>query len=219
MLASEIAVLSEPDRERIHGNALKVLERAGVRVGEAGLRDALRRRGAQGAVGADVVRMPRELVGECLKTVDRSPVLECVNGKLLPLGPDDRHYASFVTDPYIIDYRKGARESSLEDIARHARLCDALPLVDNIHLMDDTIPDLDSATSELQGLLALVSNTTTSYHCAPGTLRAARTWVEIAQIMAGGDLKKHPILLAYVPTVSPLILMELNTRQLHRSAR
>jgi trimethylamine--corrinoid protein Co-methyltransferase len=213
MLASEIRILTPRGRERIHTAALEVLERTGIAVEEAALRGALGTRGAR-VSASDVVRIPRELVGECLATVDRAPVLRCVNGKVLGHGPEDRHYSALVTDPYIIDYRDGVRRPRLDDIARHARLGDALPLVDSIHLMDDTIPDLDTRTSELKCLEVFVGNTTTAYHCAPGSLRAARTWIEIAEIMAGGSLKQNPILGAYVPSVSPLVLAEVNTGQL-----
>lgn len=213
-LASEIRVLSDSDRERIHRAALEVLERAGVRVEEERLRGQMRARGARVDEGGSRVYIPRELVAECLETVHRAPLLRCVNGKVLTHRASDRYYHSLVTDPYIIDYREGIRRPRLEDIARHARLGDALPLVDSIHLMDDTIPELETPVSELKGLEAFVANTTTAYHCAPGSLRGTRYWIEISQIMAGGSLKENPILGAYVPSVSPLTLTELNIKQL-----
>ena len=213
MLASEIRVLSDRERERVHGAALDVLERAGVRVEEEALREQLTARGAS-ADAEDRVSIPGELVSECLETVDRAPILRCVNGKTLQHGATDRYYQSCVTDPYIIDYREGIRRPRLDDIARHTRLGDALPLVDQVHLMDDTIPDMDSATSVLRGLEAFVANTTTCYHCAPGSIRDTRYWIEIAEIMAGGSLRKNPILGAYVPSVSPLTLTDYNMKQL-----
>ena len=213
MLASEIKVLSDSESERVHGAALDVLERAGVRVGEEALREQMKARGASVGEG-DCVSIPRELVTECLGTLNRTPVLQCVNGKTLRHGAADRYYQSCVTDPYILDYRDGIRRPRLDDIARHARLGDALPLVDQIHLMDATIPGLDGPTSVLRALEAFVANTTTGYHCAPGSLRDTRYWIEIAEIMAGGSLKKNPILGAYVPAVSPLSLTDQNMKQL-----
>ena len=213
MLASEIKVLSDSESERVHGAALDVLERAGVRVGEEALREQMKARGASVGEG-DCVSIPRELVTECLGTLNRTPVLQCVNGKTLRHGATDRYYQSCVTDPYILDYRDGIRRPRLDDIARHARLGDALPLVDQIHLMDATIPGLDGPTSVLRALEAFVANTTTGYHCAPGSLRDTRYWIEIAEIMAGGSLKKNPILGAYVPAVSPLSLTDQNMKQL-----
>ncbi len=214
MIAGGIKVLSDSDRERIHEAALDVLAKGGVVVDEKELREQLKARGATEGATANQIRIPRELIAECLESVNRTPVLHCVNGKALQVRPQDRYYCSLVTDPYIIDYRQGIRRPRLDDIARHARLSDALTLVDVVHLMDDTIPGLETAVSELKCLEAFVANTTTAYHCAPGTLEGTRRWIEVARIMAGGDLRTNPILAAYVPSVSPLALTALNIRQL-----
>ena len=98
MLASEIRVLSDLDRERIHEAALQVLEQAGMRIEENALRAQLQTRGASLAGGAEV-RIPRELVAECLGMVHRTPILRSVNGKTLHHGPGDRDYHSLDTDP------------------------------------------------------------------------------------------------------------------------
>ena len=214
MISTGIQVLSPEKREQIHDSALEVLGKGEVLVEEEGLREQLLSRGAEAGTGPDRVRIPSELVKECLATVNRRPVGRCVNGKALHHGPEDRYYSSLVTDPYIIDFEKGPRRPRLDDIARHARLGDALPLVDGIHLMDDTVPDLPTPVSELKCLEAFVSNTTAAYHCAPGSISATRHWIEISQIMSGAGLKENPILNAYVPSVSPLEITAFNTEQL-----
>ena len=214
MLASGIKILSEDDLQRIHDAAVKVLQQRGVWVEDEKLRQQLKQRGAGDGLETGEVRLPRELVAECLQSAGRRPVRRCINGKTLEIHSCNRYYGSLVTDPYILEYPRKLRRPRLDDIARHARLGDALPLIDCTHLMDDTIPDLDSTTSVLKGLLAFVSNTTTSYHCAPGSLESTRYWIEIAEIMAGGSLKQNPILGVYAPTISPLTLAELNTQQL-----
>jgi len=214
MLAREISVLSEKDCIRIHEAALTVLEKRGFLFEEEELRKQLIARGAKEGKSEGEISLPRELVSECLDICDRSPILRCVNGKTLHHTEDDRYYGCLVTDPYILDFQAGLRKPSLDDIARHARLGDALPLIDCIHLMDDTVPDLESAASELKCIETFVENTTTCYHCAPGSLRGTRYWIEISEIMAGGSLKDNPILSAYLPTVSPLTLTEFNIKQL-----
>ena len=214
MISKGIQVLSPEEREQIHDSALEVLGKGEVLVEEETLRKQLLSRGAGTGSRPDRVRIPPELVKECLETVEKRPVMYCINGKGLKHGPEDRYYSSIVTDPYIIDFKKGPRRPRLDDIARHTRLSDALPLVDHIHLMDDTVPDLPTAVSELKCLETFVSNTTTAYHCAPGSISATRHWIEISQIMSGGSLKENPILNAYVPSVSPLEITAFNTEQL-----
>jgi len=208
-----LRILSENDHERIHNAALDVLERRGVRVEDARLRAEMRARGARTRPQEDEVSIPRELVDECLETVGRRPVLECIDGKVLHLYGDNRYYGSLVTDPYIVDYREGLRRPRLDDIARHARLGDALRLVDNIYRMDAECADVDRSIVHLKTLEAFVANTTTSYHCAPSSMESARHWVEIAEIMAGGSLREHPLLMGYIPSISPLVLAKTNTDQ------
>ena len=214
MIGDGIKVLSDDDRQRIHAAALDVLARAGVTVEEDELRQQLVQRGASKGHTPQQVLLPEQLVQECLATIDRSPILRCVNGKTLEHKANDRYYSAIVTDPYIIDYKEGVRRPRLDDIARHARLADALPLIEQIHLMDDTVPGLSPHESELKGLEVFVANTTTAYHCATGSITGTRYWIEIAEIMAGGNLTENPILAAYVPVVSPLTLTEFNTKQL-----
>ncbi|HOX38739.1 MAG TPA: trimethylamine methyltransferase family protein [Candidatus Brocadiia bacterium] len=214
MLGCGLKVLSPDDAARIHDAALRTLERRGVCVGDARFRADMLRRGAAPGLRGDEMLLPGELVAECLATVNRRPFLKRLDGRRLELHSDNRHYGSLVTDPIIIAYPGTLRKATLGDIALHARLADSLPLVDNIHLMDDTIPGIDAGVSVLKALEALVSNTTCSYHCAPGTLRDTEHWIDIAEIMAGGDLKENPILAAYVPVVSPLMLTEFNLTQL-----
>ena len=214
MIANGIEVLSDDDRQRIHAAAVEVLARGGVAVEEDQLRKQLRQRGARPGRTSEQVLIPGQLVEEGLATINRAPILRCVNGKTLEHGANDRYYSALVTDPYIIDFKEGIRRPRLDDIARHARLGDALPLVDHIHLMDDTVPGLAPHESELKLLEVFAANTTTAYHCAPGSILGTRYWLEIAEIMAGGNLKEKPILAAYVPSVSPLTLTHFNIKQL-----
>ena len=214
MIDMGIKVLSDDERQRIHTAAIEVLARAGVAVQEEQLRKQLIQRGASPGRTSEHLLIPRQLVDECLGSVDRVPTLRCVNGRTLDHGPSDRYYSAIVTDPYVIDYKEGTRRPRLDDIGRHARLADALPLVALIHMMDDTVPGLAPHESELKGLETFVSNTTAAYHCAPGSMESTRYWIEIAEIMAGGSLDENPILAAYVPSVSPLTLTEFNTKQL-----
>ena len=214
MLGRELRVLSDDDRARVHEAGLDVLERRGVLFEEERLRDQLRARGAIDGEHPGEMRLPRELVAECLETTGRRPIRKCLNGKTLHVHGGHRYYGSLLTDPYILEYPGVLRRPRMDDIARHARLGDALPLVDCIHLMDDTVPGIESKTSILTAILTFVSNTTTSLNCAPGPLETTRWWLEIAEIMAGGSLRENPILGGYVPTVSPLTFTEHNTKQL-----
>jgi trimethylamine--corrinoid protein Co-methyltransferase len=191
--------------ERVYHSALEVLERAGVKVGDEALIRLFQKRGAQVDEASGVVRIPRELVQECLATTGRRPTIRCVNGKTLHPYGDNRYYGSLILDPYIIDYDEGARPPRLSDVVSHARIGDYLEKVDTIYKMDQMCSDVPEGLTDLLTLEAFVSNTTTAYFCAPASLDSARTWVEVAEIMAGGSLRDVPLLIGYVATVSPLV--------------
>jgi len=202
----KVQFLSEEKREKIYQSALEILEKTGVKVGDKVIRNLLKKRGARVGDTSEIVKLPKEIVEESLITTNKKPILNCVNGKELHLYGDNRYYGSLVIDPYVIDYKEGLRRPRLSDIERHARLGDALPKVDNIYKMDHSCTDVPEKDTDIITLKAFVSNTTTSYRCAPATMESARAWVEISEIMAGGSLKNNPILTAYVPTVTPLTL-------------
>ena len=202
----KIQFVPEEKRERIYQSALEILEKTGVKVGDKVIRSLLRKRGAKVDDTSEIVRLPKEIVEESLTTTDKKPILNCVNGKELHLYGENRYYNSLVIDPYVVDYEEGLRRPRLSDIERHARLGDALAKVDSIYKMDHSCTDVSEKDTDLITLKAFVSNTTTSYHCAPATIESARAWVEVSEIMAGGSLKDNPILTAYVATVTPLVL-------------
>ncbi len=200
-----LQLLSEGDREKIHTAGLDVVENVGIRCDNAELRQDLRKRGCEVDDASGIVRIPREIVKESYASVGRKPVLNCVNGKELHCYGGNRYYGSLILDPIIVDYEEGNRPPRLSDIERHAKLGDALPLVDTIYKMEHTLSDVGEALSELKGLEAFMTNQTTSYSAAPSNMETARLWVEMSEIMAGGSLKDNPILRGYVATVSPLI--------------
>ena len=201
-----VQFIPEEKREKIYKGALEILEKTGVKVGDKVIRSLLKKRGAKVDDASEIVKLPKEIVEESLITTNKKPILNCVNGKHLHLYGENRYYNSLVIDPYVVDYKEGLRRPRLPDIERHARLGDALSKVDNIYKMDHSCTDVSEKDTDFITLKAFVSNTTTSYMCAPATIESARAWVGISEIMAGGSLKDNPILTAYVPTVTPLVL-------------
>jgi trimethylamine--corrinoid protein Co-methyltransferase len=201
-----IQFLSREQREHILEAALTVLESGRARVEDEAILRELARRGAPVSGASGDVRLPRGLVESALATVDRAPVLRTVSGKPLHLHGRHRYYGSLCIDPFVLDYARGLRPPVVADVARHARLGDALPRVDLIYKMDQACTDAPGILSDVRTLEAFAANTTAAYLCAPASLESAQRWVEVAEIMAGGDLRSQPVLLAYVAPISPFRL-------------
>lgn len=206
--------LSGEEREQIFQGALEILEDVGVGVEDEVLRKVMLKKGCIGSDGSDIVKIEKELVKECIRDTDKKPVYKCINGKELNLYGDNRYYGSLIIDPFVLDYEKGIRKAVLNDVIKHARLGDALPLVDHIYKMDESCSDIDQRIVDLKTIEAFVSNTTTSLFCAPASLNSLKTWVDISEIIAGGSLFENPILSAYLATVSPLFLTKDVGKQL-----
>jgi len=45
-----------------------------------------------------------------------------LNGRVLEVGGENRHYTSLILDPFIVDYQQGLRRPVLEDVRRHTIL-------------------------------------------------------------------------------------------------
>ncbi len=202
----KIPVLSGEDKKRIYKGALYVLEKGDFKIEDSLTLKELAKRGAKVEEVSQMVSFPPELVEESLQTVGRKPVIHTVSGKPLYLYGTNRYYGSLTIDPFVLDYEKGLRKPLVNDVARHARLGDALPGINSIYKMDQECSDASGVLSDIETLKAFISNTTTSYSCAPASMDSARRWVEVAEIMAGGDLKHKPILSGYVASISPLTL-------------
>ena len=202
----KIQFLSKEDRKRIHKGALYILEKGRFKIENLLILKELAKRGAKIDESSQMVSFPPELVEESLQTVGRKPIIYTISGKPLHLYGKNRYYGSIVIDPFVLDYEKGLRKPIVSDVARHTRLGDALPKIDSIYKMDQECGDAPGIISDIETLKVFISNTTTSYLCAPASMNSARLWVEVAEIMAGGNLKKNPVLIGYVSPISPLKL-------------
>jgi len=198
------STLFDPDGPaRIIDAAKKVLQAVGMELGDSVLADALRRKSAK-VDGSGRAYLPAELVDQALAELDKSYSIKTVSGKELVLDGRNRYYGALTVDPYIVRYGRPARRPMLSDVVNHARLGDWHKRVDTMYKMDIALADATGPSAELQALQAFMSNTTTSYFCAPVNMESARRWVEMAEIMAGGSLQENPILAGYVDSKSPL---------------
>ena len=202
----KVQFLSKDEREQIFQGALDVLEKVGVSIEDEILCKMMEKKGCEVNDKSNVVKIGKGLVRECINETNKKPVYKCINGKELHLYGNNRYYGSLIIDPFVLDYEKGRRKAVLNDVVRHARLGDALPLVDHIYKMEESCSDVDQRIVNLKTIEAFVSNTTTSLLCAPASLDSLKVWVDISEIIAGGSLFENPILSSYVSTVSPLFL-------------
>ena len=192
---------------QLHEAALSVLADTGLHVHFEPMRDNLVASGARDGDGPRVY-LPRELVEQALATARREVVIHDRLGR--PVMPLAAHQIYFGTGSDLLftrDLHTGQRRGSvLDDVARSARLCDALPEID--FLMSFALPgDAAAADVETQQYHALLSNSTkpTIMTVCSGLDAYARLH-EMACLVAGGDeaFRARPNYIMYGQFVSPL---------------
>ncbi len=196
--------------EAIHGAALELLQRAGVRVDSAAARELLLAAGCtEGPAGR--ISVPAGAVAEALAACPRAYTLAARSPeRSLPVGPDPG--PTFVhnmgTAAYISDPRTGAhRLATLADSVRLARIMHHLR---NQHEFTSLVmaSDLPEELEPLYTYLVL-ANESDKYIGGPGISTPAQVeaLLEMAPALSGADGSdgRYPVDLAFSP-VSPLIL-------------
>jgi len=198
--------LDDTGIRRLQDATLTLLEEVGVHVPSARAREVFAGHGAK--VGADgVVRLPADLVTRAMATAPRAFVLGAREERLDLLLDGSRGYVCtegvgvHVVDPQT----RELRSSTTDDVARLARVCDALPPLAFFW---------PPVSAQDHGLAAPLYEchaglTNTLKHVRGGTTvrpALAPYIVEMARTVRGGDeaLRARPPICANICTISPL---------------
>src|SRR5581483_1654051 len=203
-----VDVLAAGELERIHWATLQVLARVGVEVRSERV---LARLGAAGAVsdpGVGRVRFPPALVEAALAEPPRTLVL-AARDPARDLRLDGRHgyLALDGCAAELVDLETGERRpSTAADLARITLVADALPQI-GVLWQAVAARDRPVETQPLHELHAQLGSSTKHVQLMTAVRpEQARSAIEIARIVAGGDreLRERPILSAFQCSLSPL---------------
>jgi len=203
-----LSFLSERELQTLQAATLTLLEEVGVKVQSERCLSLLAEAGARVDRTSALAKLPADLVMKAMAHVRRSFHL----GARLP--ELDLHLEEgltfFTTDGCgveVVDPATGARRpSTKDDVARIARIADALPA---ISFMWPTVAAGDCGeTARLHELDAGWNNTVKHMGGMVGGQREARYAVEMALVVAGGaaELRRRPPLSDLICTVAPLCL-------------
>jgi len=215
-----LGVLKAEDLERIHSSTLRILGKTGVRVDEENALKLLDDAGATVDFKRRIVRIPQSLVEElvrkarkCVRLCGRNPKFD------LTLGAGGVYIMTSSTGVQVLDMSTGAvRQSTKKDVEDSARVADAL---ENFHIYSIMVDALD-CPDEIMGLEeadAMFNNT--EKHIDTGALSTdnAQTMIQMAAAVAGGELRKRPIIDFMQTPVSPLIHDRGNTEGILECAK
>ncbi len=221
MMLSKPAVLSQEEMEKVHAQSLRILEHSGVRVRDEESRAILREAGAMSGRDNETMCLPAKLVEECLLSAPQRFSLYRLDGTAVEISTESRVFGSLVLDPWIIDYdTQLPRRPLLRDVARNARLGDALDNVDFMYLMDIPTDDLAGEEAYIRVMETFAVNRTKPVMAGPSSQESLMRWIELAEILADGrPLSERPMLLLGAPVTTPLTFNALNAEIMKAGVR
>ena len=197
---ASLPVLNDDQAQAIHSASLDVLEHTGYHVPVEEARKLLVRAGA--IADGERVRIPGELVEQALQTV-RSPQIYNRRGELTSLlTPGKVTFGSMVDTLNIIDpYLHTQRNFTLADQGLCARLLDALPNIDYVQVIGQSMDVPDPVQSQV-AVAQTLRYTTKPVLVYPYDLTGLMDVIDLVQAVAGSAdaFREKPFLMcASVP--------------------
>lgn len=203
-----IRILEDDDLTRINETARDILEEVGVLFPSTKALGILREAGAEVDDARGIVKIPSQLVDDCLSRIPRQYILAGRRPELdvrLGEGRGTYFYCSG-TAPNIVDFETGTKRRAVKsDIAEMARIADYLPLAS---VLWPTVSAGDKGeTAPVHEVEACFSNT--EKHVQTESVMdevSAEYTIEMASIIAGGtqELRARPIFSLLLCGVAPL---------------
>jgi trimethylamine---corrinoid protein Co-methyltransferase len=202
-----LTYLSETDRQAIYDAALEIIGDVGMRVHHPEARRLLVAAGCP-VEGEDLLRIPRDLVEQARSTAPA--VIDVFDREGRPAMSLGGYTAYFGTGSDLMstwDLETGEhRPSTLSDVSRAARLCDALPNIDFI--MSSAYPtDVQNPhRAYLESFRAMVAGSTKPMVMTSEHGRDLEAMWKIACLLRGGaeELRARPYFTMYLEPSSPL---------------
>ena len=202
-----LSILNRGRMEKIHADALAILAEVGLNVHHPHTRKLLQEAG--GEMGPEnLVKLSGEMVDRALDTVPQQVVIyNRLGQEAMDLGPDNIHFGTGSDLIYThTTSREEPRKSTLEDVGRAARLCDALDEIDFVlsFVLPSDLPNEDPEPRQYRSIphnmIKLVIMTSFS------GLEALERMHRMACLVAGGDeqFRARPNYIMYGQFVSPL---------------
>ncbi len=208
----KVRFLTENDMQKIHEQALFLLENTGIGVEHTQGLEILEKSGANIDYKTSSVRISADLVEKSLSTVPRKIILAGRNPErdliLEPGGTMRTRNTGGMTQ--IHDLETGEiRESNLSDTADFARLLDGLDNIDFIAPL--YAADVPLNILELQVLETMMCNTDKHINIRALDKRTFPYLIKMAEIVAGGKekLKKRPLISILEAPISPLLFPDV----------
>ena len=206
MKLAALAVLSESEIRAIHDATLDILGGCGVKVHSPRLLAALKAKGLPVEAAAGIVRFPRAALEDALARMPpRIEVFDREGKPAFVLGDGVPKIAAGHNAVFWVDSATGAtRPSCVEDVARFARLCEQLPVIDMIGI--PVMPqDVKAARATLlHAVAATARNSGKPVYFSTDNAQVNRGCIELLRAVFAGDFEKQVYGISQLSPTSPL---------------
>ena len=176
-----MAVLTPDAVGRVHKASLELLSDPGVRFEHDAVCSALLKAGATPGSEAQVLRLPHQLVEECLERAPRFVVLADRRGGTRTIP--SKEGACVWSTPGVNWWRDGeVRPITSADLADYAHLLDQLPAVDGV--FGTALADVPPRTADVTGLCIMADNTTKHIRVLCSSPAGAETMCRMKPVVA-----------------------------------
>ena len=201
-------LLSQDQIKQIHLATLEILERTGVRVMLPEAIDLLEKKGAW-VLSENIVKIPSHLVEEAVRSAPSRITIYDRNGSpAMNLEGLNTHFGPGTDTTFVMDMETGERRPTKgRDVARVARLCDALPNIDFIATMGGvSTEECDPHLSDRHNFALMLSNTTKPLLFTAWSMEGLKDIHRMASVVCGGqkEFELKPFMIHYAEPITPL---------------
>jgi trimethylamine--corrinoid protein Co-methyltransferase len=206
MKLQALEVLSREEIQKIHESSLDVLMKVGVTIRSDAALKLLEQGGAAVDYQKNLAKIPNHLLEEVVKWAPSNIVLFDRDRKgSLNHGGNNSYVWSGNHGTYVLTSGSGKRRiATLDDVAKFARLADAL---ENVHVVGiQTIPqDVPREYADLKSAEVMFNNTSKHVFFNQSESAVAAATLDLAQAVLGDEeLEKYPIMTSLVDPTTPL---------------
>lgn len=199
----------ENDVSAIHEGVCRLLSEVGMRVKSKKAFEIFERNGADCDPSAELVKIPRAMLENAIKTAPSRIVIHGREEKHDAVLEKSRvHFGTGGTVMYVNDFETGGkRASAVRDLRDLALLTDAL---DNIafHVIHTYPGDVDKADVDVNRFFWSVLNTSKPIMGGMYTMQGLKDAIRLSEMIAGGGgkLRERPFVSFITLMVSPLVM-------------
>lgn len=202
----KLEILGRPGCKTIDKAAKQILERTGVLVPHAEMCKLFKKAGAKVDDASGRVRIPPELVDECVAKAGRTfTIYGRDRSKAAAFGVGKRNYNSIAGEAYWIDRDGVRRFCKMDDVVEAAKLAEMLPAINIVGAMADP-HEMDVRYRVVEVAAAQLRTTTKPITFWFYDRASAAFVVELFTALTGSskELKAYPPAYPFLEPISPL---------------